>query len=130
MRHGTYTGLPNSKFSLSSFFSSPTPCCDLSKSPVLCPFSESLVGPASLYSCPQGLCLWLPGPGCSCSVFLPVSFMCWVPILPSGSLCLVLVPWSPCLMAPMQYVDWFSCCGGPSLTSASLACKLSVGLWL
>ena len=64
-------------------------CCDLPKSPVLCLFSESLVGPASFYLCPQGPHPRLPGPGCSCSVFLPVSFMCWIPILPSGSLCLL-----------------------------------------
>ena len=46
--------LPNPKFWRSSFFSSPTPC--FSKS-LVCPFSESLVGP-SLWvgSYAQGLC--------------------------------------------------------------------------
>jgi hypothetical protein len=52
------------------------------------------------------------------------------PCLPSGSVCLVLVPWFPGLIDGSNGIcDWFFCCGGPSLTSASIwlaSCQLVV----
>ena len=127
--HGTCIGLPNPKFSL-SYFSSPTPCCP--SLPSLCPFSESLVGPG-LHSCLMGwsLCsrslslwIWLLLALCSClsgfcagslSCLLDLSAWFWFP---------------PYLIDGFNAIcDCFFCCGGPSLTSASIwlaSCQLVV----
>ena len=62
------------------------------------------------------------------ALFLSVKSVCWFPVLHSGSGCLVPDPsglpdrWLQC-----KVCDWFFCCGGPSLTSAT-SCQLVVGL--
>ena len=95
LRCGVYRGL----IFFRSFFPSPT--------------SVRFLGPRSL-SVSNGLAqgLWLSGPGCSlvllcaCSCLM-ICFMLWVPVLPSGSTCLVLVPW---FLWPRPHATRCHCC--------------------
>jgi hypothetical protein len=99
----------------------PTPCC---------PFS--LVGPGCLtgwFLCSRSLALWTwLFSVLTLGLFPSVCFMLWVPVLPSGSICLLLVTWFPCLVDGSNAIcGWFFYSGGPSLTSASI-CQL-IGCW-
>jgi hypothetical protein len=113
MRHGTYI----QDFQIQNFHQvllspPPIPCCLF-----------YLVGPRSL-----ALWTWLFYI-LTLGLFLSVCSMLWVPVLPSGCICLLLVPWFSCLVDGFNAIcSWFFYSDGPSLTSASI-CQLLLECW-
>ena len=96
-----------------------------------------------VFICVEQVGSWLSGPGCSlvllcaCSCLM-ICFMLWVPVLPSGSTCLVLVPWflwprphatrCHCYCLPGRWLQcnmWVDFATVVDLLWPSLACQLS-----